>query len=225
MPKFIDLKLGRFDSEASLRGVLRDALRGGYVEVGVVVSPSIDLNSYGPPTYPRVHRVAELSTRDPAWTSKLRPDRPYRSVLPHTVEACRRAAGLRMVDGIVLPPSPRRMIFDEVCARRLARSGGVVEVGLAPLLGLRGWELSATLRVIRRELRIASIRRVPVLLTTMGGAGPGVPDARSAVLLAESLLGISRDQAMAGLTDVPAEILSGMLSLRKRGFTVAREDA
>ncbi len=214
MRKYVDLKLWCCDSNEELKFLIDAAEEMGYWAVGIACKPENFekarkavklLRSEGKKVFISVE-VSLESPNDLRTLSKLLKKKAFVSAVPNSLEMTRRAVKSG-VDSIVLSAKKRRLFFDSVCAKDLARKGGGVEVHLIDLIKSDRGTLIRALRAIRLELKIARKYGIPLISSSGASKKLELMDPLMMASLAETLLEIPVEAALNSISDYPHSLL------------------
>lgn len=197
--KFTDLK---FADALNYRNDLERAKRVGLAAIGVIISSKDDLRDLVHQDEIRIILTAEVDMSESGWVQtarKLRPLVNYLSAVPRSLTDCREASKAKIIDSVVIKTPD--FVFDDVCAAYLEEKKGFLEIPLLDLLLMA--KKGVNLGNIRKEVEIASFRRVPVVITRMRSPTGHILDKVSSYSVAHSLLGGNLDRWICSVSSYP----------------------
>ncbi|HDD68728.1 MAG TPA: hypothetical protein ENG61_00005 [Candidatus Korarchaeota archaeon] len=215
MRKYVDLKVWCLKSNnEGLKNIVRLGNEMGFWAIGLACHPD-GLDRVQKMTNALIsegHRVftsieVKLQTPQSIKTlSKLLKKKIFLSITPLTLEMARKAVKLG-ASSIVLPVDRKKLIFDSVCAKELAKQEGAIEIHLVDLLRSDRRKLLRALKMIRLEVKIARKYGIPVIVSSGATKTIELLDPIVMASLAETLLGIPREAALNSISDYPYSII------------------
>ncbi|RLG55708.1 MAG: hypothetical protein DRN99_01905 [Thermoproteota archaeon] len=161
------------------------------------------------------------------WRTEIGEARRYADIIvaePKSLQRCRAATSHRGIDLIALRVAERKLYFDDVSARQAQERGAAVIVYVSDLWGKGTRELQYGLRVLKTELKIASTRRVPVLLGAEVRTRWDLRSPRVLMALATVMLNLDPPMAANAITVFPRVMLERgreLALLKVRGVRAA----
>ncbi len=212
--RFADLRLAcRFSSEEELRGLLERARAFGFRLVAVPLGSDVGreelirlkelASEVGIDLATRVDLAPENRPQLLSALRKLRRRFELVGVFCRTKEVARVAARDRRVDLLAFPLKPRARFFDDAEAELASGSNCALEIELMPLFRLGAADRIDLLGRLREEVALAREFGVPVVLSS-GAEEPILMRRPRELAYLGTLLGLSLEEALDALSDVPA---------------------
>ncbi len=220
------------DSNLDLaRELIKEASDAGYSSIAVMATTAASLMKLKSQLPKCEHVKLGLHvTCIGDWRIEVSEARRYADIVvaePRSLQSCRSAASHRGVDLIALRILPRRLYFDDVSARQMQERGSAVIAYASDLWNRRTKELQLGLRILKTELRIASARKIPLILGIEAKTRWDIRSPRTIMALGHVMLGLDLPMAASAITTFPRIMLERgkeLALLRIRGMRVASQN-